>query len=75
VSSADLYDCADEITSLFSLHASPKMSSTPAHISLICNDTLDSPVSDPSFGINGEDASLTFPQDMLGELNTAIWGL
>lgn len=75
VSSSDLYECADEITSLFALHASPKMSSTPAHMSLICNDPLDSPISEPSFGINGEDASLAFPQDMLGELNTAIWGL
>lgn len=75
VSSSDLYECADEITSLFSLSASPKMLSTPVHISLISCDTLDSPVSEPSFGINGEDASLAFPQDMLGELNTAIWGL
>lgn len=75
VSSADLYECADEITSLFALNVSPKMSSTPVHMGLLSNDTLDSPVSEPSFGINGEDASLAFPQDMLGELNTAIWGL
>mmetsp|Transcript_49511 Transcript_49511/g.139360 ORF Transcript_49511/g.139360 Transcript_49511/m.139360 type:complete len:345 (-) Transcript_49511:293-1327(-) len=63
--SSDLYDCADEITSLFS-HSTPKMS--PAHVP----SGLVSPGS--SFGIN-EDATLDLPQDMLGELNSAIWGL
>ncbi len=72
--SSDLYDCADEITSLFSFGVSPILSSTPANISLITTDTLTSPISDPSFGINEADASLVFPQDMLGELSTAIWG-
>jgi len=73
-SSADLYDCAEEITSLFSINTSPKLTSLPVSNGLVSTDTLDSPIGDPSFGINGEDASLEFPQDMLGELNTAIWG-
>lgn len=71
-----LYDCADEIASLFSFPSAPKSSSspTPTHYGLV-SSSLDSPVSEPSFGFNGEDASLEIPQDMLGDLSTAIWGL
>jgi hypothetical protein len=69
-SSQDLFECAEDITSLFSdasaLRAQPL--EQPA--------CLDSPVAaPPSFGFNALDATLDIPEDMLGDLNSAIWGL
>jgi hypothetical protein len=77
IASSDLYGCVDEITSLFSPPSAQKQSPSPmcSSYGLASPSSLDSPVVEHSFGINGEDASLELPQEMLGELNTAIWGL
>lgn len=69
--SVDLYECADEITSMFS-----SRSESPTIEAMNYNaGSLDSPGGSVTFGFNDDDASLKIPQAMLGKLNAAIWGL
>lgn len=72
--SQDLLDCAEEITSLFS-DTSDKKSSLPSET---CATPLTSqtPAGPPSFGFDHVDGPLEIPQDiMLGDFNSAFWGL
>ena len=69
--SHDLFECEDEITSLFS-DAPDKV---PSHTSAL-HFPLDSPVAAPlNYGFNEVDATLDIPQDMLSDLNSTIWDL
>ena len=71
--SQDLFECEDELSSLFS-EAPDKVPShsqtTALHL------PLDSPVAAPlNYGFNEVDATLDIPQDMLSDLNSTIWDL
>lgn len=68
--SSDLYDCAEEITSLF---VSSALATPTSESSDISSPSLFSGV-DQSFGFNCDDASLAMPEHILGQFSESIWG-
>jgi len=69
----DLFECSEDITSLF-LDSPDNVTSRP-NLSTV-DTALVSPVgSSPVYGFNDVDATLDIPQEMLGDINSAIWGL